>query len=238
MIRRLFMLGAIFTVFGATFVSARTFPPFRKQKIAPTSNILDQYLKNARAMNLPGPTTFGSLWVDSGPFARLSTDYRARVTGDLVVIHLTDNFTAATSGENKQQRQFSTNSAVTGLLGQIGLKNRLQNLFAANSNTNLDGKGQSTMSSNVSLNFAAQVLEVLPNGVLVIQAARDITVGNDRQTVVMRGTVRPGDLAPDNSIASSLISNLEVEIKGKGVVADTTRQPNIVVRSLLKLFTF
>jgi flagellar L-ring protein precursor FlgH len=210
----------------------------KKAKSETTANFLDDYLKRARDMNLPAPSTVGSLWVRSGPLATVSTDYRARNPGDLVVIHLVDNFTAAANGENKQTRQFSTNSAITGLLGKIGTRNRLQNLFDANSNTSLDGKGQSSLSSNVQLNLAAQVLEVLPNGVLVVQAARDITVGNDRQTVLLRGLVRPGDIAPNNSVLSTAISNLEVEIKGKGAVADASRQPNIVIRMLLKLFTF
>ena len=120
----------------------------------------------------------------------------------------------------------------------IATNNRLQNLLNANSSHSLDGKGQSSMSSNVTLNLAAQVMETLPNGVLVIQAARDITLGNDRQTVYVRGLIRTGDLAPDNSVASTAISDLQVEIKGKGAVADASRQPNIVVRTLLKLLTF
>ena len=210
----------------------------KKSKPPEPSASLDNYLQRVRAMNLPAPATTGSLWVSSSPLAVLATDYKARNPGDLVIIHLTDNFTAATAGENNQSRKFSTNSAVTGLLGQIGARNRLQNLFNANSATSLDGKGQSTMSSNVTLNLAAQVVETLPNGVLVIQAARDITVGNDRQTVILRGLVRPGDLAPDNSVVSTAISQLEVVIKGKGAVADITRQPNFVIRALLKLFSF
>jgi flagellar L-ring protein precursor FlgH len=124
------------------------------------------------------------------------------------------------------------------LVGAIGARNRLQNLFNANSAMGLDGKGQSTLSSNVSLNVAAQVMEVLPNGVLVVQAARDITVGNDRQTVLIRGLIRTGDLAPDNSVVSTAVSDLEVEIKGKGAVADASRQPNIVIRILLRIFNF
>ncbi len=210
----------------------------KKPKPPEPSASLDAYLQRVRSMNLPEPSSTGSLWVPSSPVAVLAADYKARNPGDLVIIHLVDNFSAATAGENNQSRKFSTNSAVTGLLGQIGARNRLQNLFNANSATSLDGKGQSTMSSNVSLNLAAQVLETLPNGVLVIQAARDITVGNDRQTVFLRGLVRPGDLAPDNSVASTAISQLEVEIKGKGAVADATREPNFVVRLLLKLFSF
>ena len=217
---------------------ANAIPHLKKSKTETPATLYDDYLKRMRAMNSPAPATLGSLWVSSGPLATISKDYKARNIGDLIVIHLLDNFTAASAGENKTSRQFNTNSAITGLLGKIGARNRLQNLFAANATTTLDGKGQSTLSSNVQLNFAASVMEVLPNGILVIEAARDITVGNDRQTVIMHGLVRPGDLAPDNSIPSTSISNLEVEIKGKGAVADAARQPNIIVRLLLKIFTF
>jgi flagellar L-ring protein FlgH len=226
-----FLIIALPAVSGA-------FPGFKKSKSSSTANYLDEYLKRARAINLPVPATVGSLWVATGPLSTMVTDYKARNMGDLVIIHLVDNFTAATNGENKQSRQFASQSSVTNLLGKLGTNNRLQNLLNGNSSNSLDGKGQSTLSSNVSLNLAAQVLEVLPNGVLVVQAARDITVGNDRQTVILRGLVRPGDIAPDNSISSNSISNLEVEIKGKGAVAEVSRQPNIVVRTLLKLFTF
>jgi flagellar L-ring protein precursor FlgH len=225
--------------FAATFPSqSPAFPGWKKLKPKPQTDYLDEYLKRARAMNLPSPATVGSLWVANSPLATIARDYKALNPGDLLIIHLTDNFTANANGENKQSRQFATNSAITGLLGTIGAKSRLQNLFSANSNTSLDGKGQSSLSSNVTLNLAAQVLEVMPNGILVVQAARDITVGNDRQTVILRGLVRPGDLAPDNSVSSTSISNLEVEIKGKGAVAEITRQPNIVIRALLKLFSF
>jgi flagellar L-ring protein FlgH len=210
----------------------------KKAKPESTANLMDDYLKRARDMNQPVPATPGSLWVPTGTLASFAMDYRAIHAGDLIVIHLTDNFTAATAGENSQQRSFSAQSGITGLVGNIGTRNRLQNLFGGSSKSSLDGKGSSTLSSNVTLNLAAQVLEVLPNGVLVVQAARDIAVGNDRQTVVIRGLVRPGDLAPDNSITSTSVGNLEVEIKGKGAVADASRQPNILVRTILRFLTF
>jgi flagellar L-ring protein precursor FlgH len=189
-------------------------------------------------MNPTVPATTGSLWVSAGTIASFAADYKALHTGDLLIIHLSDNFTAGTSGENKQSRQFNTNSDVSGFFGTLSAKNPLQNIFTANSTNGLDGKGQSTMSSNVTLNVGAQVVETLPNGILVVQATRDLLVGNDRQTVILRGLVRPGDIAGDNSIFSSQVSNLQVELKGKGAVAEATRQPNIVIRTLLKLFTF
>lgn len=230
-------VGALFLLLLSTATLAFPSPAARKSKQNANTG-LDDYLKRARAMNLAAPATTGSLWVSSGPLSILASDYKARNAGDVLVIHLVDNFTADTSGENKQSRQFTASSQVTGLVGNIGVQNRLQNLFGANSAHSLDGKGQSSLSSSVSLNLAAEVVEVLPNQTLVIQAARDITVGNDRQTVFLRGLVRPGDIAQDNSVSSSSISNLEVQIKGKGAVADATRQPNIIIRTLLRLFSF
>jgi len=213
-------------------------PRPKRSKTPPTASVYEEYLARVRAMNPAQPATTGSLWVDTGPLSLIAIDYKARRPGDLIVIHLVDNFSAATSGENKQSRQFSAQSSVTKLIGALSANNRLANLLNANSSHSLDGKGQSTMSSNVQLNLAAQVMETLPNGVLVIQAARDITVGNDRQTVFVRGLVRPGDLLPDNSVASTSVSDLQVEIKGKGAVADASRQPNFIVNLLLKLLTF
>jgi flagellar L-ring protein precursor FlgH len=170
--------------------------------------------------------------------ASASADYKARDIGDLIMVRLVDSFAANTSGENSTSRQFSTQSGVTGLLGQLGPNNSLQNLFNANSTTTLDGKGATTMSSSLQLVLAGHIVQVMPNGVMIVEAVRDFTVGNDRQTVVLRGLVRPGDVAIDNSILSSQVSSMELEIKGKGSVADASSRPNIVVRTLLKLLSF
>jgi flagellar L-ring protein precursor FlgH len=215
---------------------------FGKNKVSdkskPASTSLDQYLKRVQTSVPEQPTTLGSLWVSTGLLAGASTDYKARAIGDLITVRLVDSFAANTSGENSTSRQFDTKSAVTGLLGQLGPNNSLQNLFNANSATTLDGKGTSTMSSSLQLVIAGHVVQVIPNGVMVIEAVRDFTVGNDRQTVVLRGLVRPGDVAIDNSILSSAVSSMELEIKGKGSVADASSRPNIVVRTLLKLLSF
>jgi flagellar L-ring protein FlgH len=225
-------------IFSLLFLLPSAFANTKKAKPDATTVLADDYLKRARDMNPASPTTPGSLWVPTGTLATLALDYRAINAGDLILIHLSDTFKAAAAGENSQTRAFTGQSGITGLIGKIGTRNRLQNLFGGASSTSLDGKGSSTLSSNVAVDLSAQVLEVLPNGVLVVQAARNILVGNDRQTIILRGLVRPGDLAVDNSIPSSAVGNLELEIKGKGAVADATRQPNIVIRTLLRILTF
>lgn len=230
--------AVLVVLFGAVTAMAAPWSRLTKKKPDPVTSSLQDYLASVRVVNEPPPPTLGSLWQGTSSLAVLATDYRARNPGDLVIINLSDNFIANTAGENSQSRAFTANSAITGLLGAIGARNRLQNLFNANSGNTLDGKGASTLSSNVQLTLSAQVVETLPNGVLVVQAARDIGVGNDRQTVILRGLVRGADLTSTNTIPSASISNLQVEIKGRGAVAEATRQPNIVIRTLLRLFSF
>ncbi len=73
---------------------------------------------------------------------------------------------------------------------------------------------------------------------LVVEAERDINMNNERQTIFLRGLVRPGDIAPDNTVASNAISNLELDLKGKGVLSDGTRPPNPLIRALLRIVGF
>jgi len=54
----------------------------------------------------------------------------------------------------------------------------------------------------------------------------------------VRGIVRPSDLWPDNSIISTQVANLQVEVEGKGVISDETAPPNRLTRLILKLVGF
>src|SRR5271157_5092683 len=98
---------ALFLLATLLPVSSPALPRAKKTKTPATSSIYDEYLAHVRSMNVPQPGTPGSLWVDSGPLSLIAADYKARHPGDLVIIHLADNFTAATNGENKQSRQFA-----------------------------------------------------------------------------------------------------------------------------------
>jgi flagellar L-ring protein precursor FlgH len=239
--RKRISLGLTFAMLVALFFSTAPAQADRlgdKKKAGPAASSLDDYLKRVRDAGIETPSTLGSLWVSSGPLSSLASDYKAHWPGDLIVVQLVDTFSAATSGENNTSRQFSTQSAVTALLGKIGPSNALQNMFNANSNTALDGKGASTMSSSLQLSLSGRVVDVLPNGVLVIEAVRDFTVGNNRQTVTLRGLVRPGDVAANNTVLSSQVTSVELAIKGKGAVADATSRPNAIVRLLLKVLSF
>ncbi len=183
------------------------------------------------------PHTVGSLWTPGSELSNLSNDYKARKLNDTVVILVAVQTTAAQSADVNSQRAFQTSSGITGLAGDVNTKG-VNSLFNANSNTTLKGSGATDSSSNFQTSMTAQVIAVLPSGNLVVEAQRKIFMNNQHEDVTVRGVVRPNDIGPSNTVPSTALSNLEIEMKGKGIIADSVRRPNMITRALLWLTGF
>ena len=182
------------------------------------------------------PRSSGSLWSPTGPLNAPGLDYKARSIHDNLTIAVSVQTTAAQSGSVNSSRDFSTSSAVTGLFGQTpGVTNPL---LAAKSSTALKGAGQTASNTTFSTSLTGEVIALLPNGNLVVEAHRQIFMNNQREEIIVRGVARPGDIDPANTIASSSLNALEIELKGKGIISDSVRSPNPITRAVLWLFGF
>ncbi len=212
-------------------------PCAAKSKPAPRSSLREYLQRVTPSQGAAASPTPGSLWSDEGKLSDLTADYKAHRNGDLVEIVIVHDTVAENSGDVASDRSFQTNSGIQSLPGHISTSG-VQNLLAAQSSSSLKGKAQATSRSRLRTTLAGRVVAVLPNGNLVVEAAREVSMNNERQTVVLRGLARPGDIGPDNSVLSTALSDLEVEVKGRGVISDTTRPPNFLVRWLLRLLTF
>ena len=187
---------------------------------------------------MPAPQrTLGSLWSADNTLGDFSADYKARKLNDTLVILVAVQTTAAQSGDVNSSRAFQTNSAITGLAGDVNTKG-LNPLFNANSATSLKGSGATDSSTTFQTSLTAQVIAVLPSGNLVVEAQRKIFMNNQHEDVTVRGVVRPGDIGPSNTISSAALGNLEISMKGKGIISDSTRSPNFITRALLWLTGF
>lgn len=182
--------------------------------------------------------TTGSLWSDQGILSDMSKDYKAHKVNDIVMIRILENTDATATGQVKTSRQGAASASITQLAGRLSAANNLQKLLNANSSNSLAGQGASTSKTTMTTVLAGRVVQVLPNGNMVIEASRDVDINNERTTAIVRGLVRPGDVAADNSVLSSAISDLHLQLKGKGVVSDSTRPPNKIVRMVLKVIGF
>jgi flagellar L-ring protein precursor FlgH len=198
---------------------------------------LANYIERVQATHAPSPSP-GSIWVPQGRFTDLPGDDKARNVNDTIIINVVEQTAAEGDASVKSQRSFSASSGISALAGLLKANNSLQNLFSPQSSHALNGQAQTTSDSSFTTSLAAQVVRVLPNGFLVVEAVRHMEMNNQRQTLVVHGVVRPSDIALDNSVLSSQISNLEVELNGKGVLSDGVRPPNKLIRAILKLVEF
>jgi len=178
--------------------------------------------------------TLGSLYVPNGVLADVNADYKAHTVGDVVTLQVIEQTTAQSTGDVNSQRAFQTSSAITALPGKLKTGG-VNPLFGANSATTLKGQGETSAGSNLNTMLSGHVIAMLPNGNMVVEAERELLINSQHETMVVRGVLRPGDIGPNNIAPSTALSNLEIELKGKGVVTDSINRPNPIMRTLLWL---
>lgn len=205
----------------------------------PAPDLRADYLTRLNEQYMPPPQarTVGSLWTSANSLGDLSSDYKAHNVNDTVVVQVSVQTSAAQSGSANSSRAFATSSGITGMVGGIPTHG-VNPLLNANSTTTLKGTGQTASTTAFTTSLTGQIIAVLANGNMVIEAERKITMNNQHEDVIIRGIVRPGDIDTNNSISSAALSNLEVEMKGKGIISDSTRPPNVLTRAVLWLFGF
>ncbi len=228
-----------FTLLSVTLLCQGT-SGFKKAsaRVNLASSSLEAYLGRVRTESASQQPTAGAIWVDSGRLTKMATDVRAMRPHDLVSVVVSENLAASTDGSVKNSRASNASSQISGLIGTLHAGNALQNLVNQSSTAGLNAQGTSATSSSLTTTLGGEVIEVLPNGMLVIEAAREVEFSQQTQTIILRGLVRPEDISQQNQVLSTAISNLELQVRGKGIVTDYTRRPNVIVRLLQKILIF
>jgi len=169
-----------------------------------------------------------SLWRGSQSGAMFA-DKRACRVGDIVTILVQENTTATKDNTTKTSKQSSVDAAVasflyspaaSGLLTKGGTMPALK--FSGKSDFN--GGGSINNSQQIVASVAVRVIDVLPNGNLVIEGTRESAFSGEQQTVVLRGTIRRDDILANNTIYSYNISDATIKIVSKGTITDAQRK--------------
>ena len=198
----------------------------------------DYVARMQRQMPLTQETaTLGSLYLPNGALTDMVADYKARRVDDVVTLVVFENTTAQSTGDVSTSRATTTSAAITALPGKLKTSG-VSPLFGSNSSNQLAGKGETSAGSNVTTTLSARVIALLANGNMVVEAERRVDINSQHETMVVRGVLRPGDVGPDNTAPSTALANLEIELKGKGVVSDSIVRPNPIIRTLFWLLGF
>lgn len=210
-----------------------------KKPTPPTASPLDRYIGEADARAAEASVASpGAIWRPSSRLADGARDLRASQVDDLITIVVAEQASAVTSGTTKTARSSSTKNTVGALAGLTKAAGPLANLAGMSGDTQLSGQGTTSRSTTLTTTLTARVVQVLPNGGLVVEASKDIQINSERQTITVRGVARPTDIDATNSVRSNRLGQLEVRVNGKGVVGDAVRRPFFLYRLLLGLLPF
>jgi len=164
-----------------------------------------------------------SLYKNAGqPKCSLISDLRASGIGDIltVVIRETHKVEQKDITDRKNDTSLSAKLA-TFNVGKDNLLNTLPEVSATKS-TAFKGDAQEKRDGNFEAQIAVTVVDVLPNGNLVISGRRTVKVDDEEKTFRISGVVRPLDVTPKNTITSAQVAEARVAIEGEGGNSRTT----------------
>jgi flagellar L-ring protein precursor FlgH len=211
-----------------------------KAKKPPPESALDQTLEQIyRAQGTERQALQpGSVWAPTSLFSDLTSDLRARRVGDIVTILVQEKASAVSSGTVKTQRNSSLQASVSAAAGITRPTGALANLAKAGTTSALDGQGATTRDTTLTATISAVVTQVLPNGSLVVQGTKNVKINSENQVLGLRGIVRPVDLSTVNTVSSDRVAQMDLQVNGKGVVADSVRRPFILYRLIMGILPF
>jgi flagellar L-ring protein precursor FlgH len=191
----------------------------------------------AAGLLLSTPLTATSLFDEEG--CDLITCDKASRIGDLVTILIIESTAASNKATTETEKTLNTDGevSVTGFLQWIAdLPPKIAPIedFQFTPSEEFSGEGRVSTTGAFTTRITATVVEVLPNGNLLIEGTRDITIAEDTASLTIRGVVQPGDVTVDNTILSSQIAELEIIYEGEGIVAD--RQHDGILSRIFNFF--
>ncbi|MFZ4625921.1 MAG: flagellar basal body L-ring protein FlgH [Rhodoferax sp.] len=166
-----------------------------------------------------GPAT-GSLF-QKASYRPAFEDTRARLVGDMVTIQIVEKVTASQVSKSTANRTSSGAASISAfpLLSPIDLAN-LKAGIGTSSESDFSGKGGTESANTFYGSITATVVEVLPNGHLMVAGDKQIGVNQNVDVMRFSGTIDPRLIQPGNLINSTQVANARMESKGRGAQAE------------------
>ena len=147
----------------------------------------------------------------------LFEDRRARFVGDTLIINIQEKVQASKTSENKTTRSASVNVAVPTVVG-LPFKGAQGTALAASDTNNFDGKGQNTSSNDFTGTLTVTVIEVYPNGNLLVSGEKQIGLKEGEEFIRFSGVVNPNMITAANTVTSTQVADARIEYKANGFI--------------------
>lgn len=170
----------------------------------------------------------GSLWTDArARETAMFGDRRAARVGDILTVIVQETASVEASRRTKTDKSSDIDYSVESFLypsGSFGTNNGEFPQIKMGGGNDFSGGGEITNRQSVSARAAVTVIDVLPNGNLVIEGSRYVAYSDEKQYAILRGIVRPDDIQTGNTVLSSSIADARVEFLSQGAISSAQRK--------------
>jgi flagellar L-ring protein precursor FlgH len=166
----------------------------------------------------------GSIYSEAQP--GYLEDTRALRTGDVVLIKINEHADAQGDATTNLSKSTSREMGVDKLLAVMSAIQRANpnvdpsQLMSMASSADFNGEGRTARAGSLAASIGVHVRKELPNGDLYVEGTKVVMINHEEYHLYISGVLRPSDIAPDNSVDSSLIADARVEFTGRGDIND------------------
>jgi flagellar L-ring protein precursor FlgH len=164
----------------------------------------------------------GSIWAKRGKTPKtVYADDVARQIGDVLTIKITENSTVDNKAKRDLKKDTDRSSVFNGKLGNLADIGDYG--MSAGSGNALTSKADYKDERKFADSVTVAVVDILPNGNLVVAGNRERNIAGDKQTIEISGIVRPSNIAFDNTVRSEQIADFRIITKNSGISEPYTR---------------
>jgi flagellar L-ring protein precursor FlgH len=153
-----------------------------------------------------------------GPFGLVANKTAARL-GDLLTIEISENQDLKNEETSDLKKETSLKAQLVNFDVKPNAFNPLPGL-EGNTDDSLKGTANVTKKGKFTARVTAVVVDVLPNGNMVVNGRREIRIDQETKLIEFSGIVRRWDIDADNTIASELVAEARVAYTGTGPLTD------------------
>lgn len=164
------------------------------------------------------PPSNGSIY-QAAAYRPLFEDHRARLVGDTLTVQIVEKVSASQKSTSSIDKTGTIGGSVSALPGVHAKAFARAGVEGGSTNT-FEGKGSTENTNDFSGVITSTVIDVMPNGHLVVAGEKQIGVNQNVDVLRFSGQVDPRSIQPGNSVQSTQIANVRIEHRGRGAQAD------------------
>ncbi|MBS1156000.1 MAG: flagellar biosynthesis protein FlgH [Proteobacteria bacterium] len=177
----------------------------------------------AKPQPLPAMQSNNGAIFQSGSARYLFEEPVARNVGDTLVIVIEEKLSASNKSNTGTSRTSDVSMSGSGSMPYLSgaLEKLLTGSISASGSNTSAGKGETSNSNTFTGTLAVTVVDVLPNGNLMIGGEKRVNVNGEINNLRMTGVVNPREIKAGNTISSTKVADARIEQVGEGVIADS-----------------